>query len=56
MLKAFAVNLKAEMLSEYLTNNSFALLTGTMMFMNYHEAMIKTAARTVILSIFKCKI
>ncbi|OMJ75593.1 hypothetical protein SteCoe_25248 [Stentor coeruleus] len=55
MLKAFAVNLKAEMLSEYLANNNFALLTGTMMFMNYHESMIKTAARTVILSIFKLK-
>lgn len=54
MLKAFAVNLKPEMFSEYLSNNNFALLAGTMMFMNYHEAMIKTAARTVILSIFTC--
>ncbi|OMJ90324.1 hypothetical protein SteCoe_7351 [Stentor coeruleus] len=55
MLKAFAVNLKPEMFSEYLSNNNFALLAGTMMFMNYHEAMIKTAARTVILSIFTLK-
>ena len=52
MLKAFATNLKPDTFSEFLTANGFSVMTGTMMFMNYHESMIKTAARTVILRIF----
>ena len=56
MLKAFAITLKPETFSNFLSENGFSVLTGTMMFMNYHESMIKTAARTVILSTFTCKI
>ena len=54
MLKALATNLKNDTFSEFLIANGYSVLTGTMMFMNYHESMIKTAARTVILSIFTC--
>lgn len=55
MLKAFATNLKEEVLSEFLSVNSFSVMSGAMMFMNYHESMIKTASRTVILRIFSLK-
>lgn len=54
MLKGFSTNLKAEIFSRYLSMNGFAVITGTIMFMNYHESMIKTAARTVILSTLAC--
>jgi hypothetical protein len=56
MLKTFAINLKPEMFSEFVSVNSFSLLTGAITFMNYHDSMIKTASRTVILSIFSCKL
>lgn len=56
MLKAFAINLKPEMFSEFVTGTNFNLLTGAMTFMNYHESMIKTASRAVILSVFTCKV
>ena len=55
MIKAFAINIKPEMFSEFVTATNFTLLTGAMTFMNYHESMIKTVSRTVILSVFTCK-
>jgi hypothetical protein len=56
MLKAFAVNLKPELLSDFLCRTNFALLTGTVTFMNYRDVMIKTAARTVMLRILSCDV
>lgn len=55
MIKAFAINIKPEMFSEFVAGTNYTLLTGAMTFMNYHESMIKTASRTVILNVFTCK-
>lgn len=52
MLKTFAINLKPETFTEFVTCNNFNVMNGAIMFMNYHEAMIKIASRTVLLSIF----
>lgn len=51
MLKAFAINLKPEVFAEFVTCNNFNVMNGAIMFMNYHESMIKIASRTVILNV-----
>jgi hypothetical protein len=54
-LKGFSVNLSKNQLVNFLLNQNFSLFFGAMMFFNYRESMIKTASRTVILNIIKCK-
>lgn len=55
LLKGLAVNLTRSQLIEIVLTKHYSLFTGAMMFFNYHENLVKTASRTVILTILKRK-
>ena len=51
LIKSLAVSLPIRQLKDYLVDNHYALFTAGMMFFNYHEALVKTASRTVVLRV-----
>ncbi|CAG9312336.1 CLEC16A_1 [Blepharisma stoltei] len=53
LLKGIAINLDPVLLQIFIIEKEFRLYTGALMFLNYKEAMIRTGARTVILTILK---
>lgn len=55
MLKGFAFNLNQMQLLHLVTSKNFTLFTAAMMFFNYKENLVKTAARAVVLNVLKCK-
>lgn len=54
-LKGLAVNTSKEIIKNYLLEKNFSFFTGAMMFFNYKDSLVKTASRTVILTVIKCK-
>lgn len=52
-IKGLAVNLNKNSLAKFLLTHNFALFSGAMMFFHYKDPLIRTASRTVILSILK---
>lgn len=55
MLKCYSVNLSQNHLLHLVTSKNFSLFTSALMFFNHKESLVKTASRTVVLSILKCK-
>ena len=55
MLKGLAFNLNKMQLLHLVTSKNFTLFTSAMMFFNYKENLVKTAARAVVLNVLKCK-
>lgn len=53
LLKGLAINLDQELLKSFVIEKQYRLYTGALMFLNYKESMIKTSARTVILTILR---
>ena len=54
-LKSLATNVSSDKLIGFILDNNFSLYAGARMFINNKDTLIKTAARTVILTILKCK-
>ena len=52
-LKGLAINMPKMLLIKFLLNKQFSLFAGAMMFFNYKETLIKTASRTIILTVIK---
>lgn len=52
-IKGLAINISKQQLIKFLITQHFCLFTGAMMFFNYKETLIKTASRTVILTVIK---
>jgi protein CLEC16A len=54
-LKGMAVNLTQDQLIRFLLANNFSLFSSAMMFFHSKEYLIKTASRTVLLTVMRCK-
>lgn len=54
-IKGVSVNVSKPQLVKFLLAHNFSLFICAMMFFKYKESMIKTASRTVLLNIIKCK-
>ena len=54
-IKGVSVNVSKPQLVKFLLAHNFSLFICAMMFFRYKESMIKTASRTVLLNIIKCK-
>jgi Uncharacterised conserved protein len=52
-LKGLAINISKPQIINFLVTKHFSLFAGAMMFFNYKETLIKTASRTVILTVIK---
>ncbi|OMJ90285.1 hypothetical protein SteCoe_7399 [Stentor coeruleus] len=52
-IKGLAINISKQQLMNFLITQHFCLFTGAMMFFNYKETLIKTASRTIILTVIK---
>lgn len=55
-VKGLAINVSKKQLISVLLDQNFALFAGAMMFFNYKDSLIRTASRTVILTIIKGKV
>jgi hypothetical protein len=55
LLKGLATNTSVDKLVGFVIDNNFSLYARALMFINYKDNLIRTAARTVILTLLKCK-
>ena len=54
LLKGLATNISSDKLISFVIDNNFSLYARARMFISNNDVLIKTAARTVILTILKC--
>ena len=52
-LKGLAINISKHQLITFLLKKSFSLFAGAMMFFNYKDSLVRTASRTIILTLVK---
>jgi len=55
LLKGLATNTSSDKLIFFVLENNFSLYARSLIFINYPDNLVKTAARTVILTLLKCK-
>lgn len=56
LLKGLATNTSSDKLIFFVLENNFSLYARSLIFINYPDNLVKTAARTVILTLLKCKL
>lgn len=55
LLKGLATNTSSDKLIFFVLENNFSLYARSLIFINYPDNLVRTAARTVILTLLKCK-
>lgn len=55
LLKGLSTNTSSDKLIGFVKDNNLSLYARSLMFINYPDNLVKTAARTVILTLLKCK-